>query len=426
MVRLAGIIILLFIVLLVPVAALATNGDNIIGVGPISRAMGGVGIAAPRDAISAVFSNPAAMCFGDFCPSSQVDFAGTIFMPTITGSVGAGTQRFDATSAARTYPIPALGISWNFKELPKWRFGFGAYGVTGLGVDYRDTNLNTSFNQIMPFPPGAPRIPLIAGQRTDLSVMKFAPTVAYVPAPWLSVGVALNIDYSTLDLGSGVGSAFGVGAQIGAIAKPHPQVSLGITYTTPQNITYRRVTDFNGDGTLDDLTLGSPNILGAGIAFEPIIKKILIEGDIKWLNWSAARGYKDFDWRDQVVLSIGAEYKPIPKLALRLGYNYGVNPVTPHRNFNGNANSFTDVQGFKVPTYYYEAFRTIGFPALVQHHFTCGIGYHVTDKFLVNLGYVHAFAQTLTENGTNLFGQPAKFKSTLFENSIDVGFSVRF
>ena len=77
--------------------------------------------------------------------------------------------------------------------------------------------------------------------------MKFAPTVAYVPVPWLSVGVALNVDYSTLDLGAGVGSAFGIGAQIGAIVKPHPQVSLGVTYTTPQNITYRRVTDFTGE-----------------------------------------------------------------------------------------------------------------------------------------------------------------------------------
>ena len=412
----------LVVALLVPAAALATNGDNIIGVGPISRAMGGVGIAHPQDAISAVFSNPAAMCFGDFCPSSQVDFAGTIFMPTITGQVGAGTKNFDATSAARTYPIPALGISWNFKELPKWRFGFGAYGVTGLGVDYRSTNLSTT----IPVPAGFPRVPLAVGLRTDLSVMKFAPTVAYVPLPWLSFGVALNIDYSTLDLGAGVGSAFGLGAQIGAIAKPHPQVSLGVTYTTPQNITYRRVTDFNGDGSLDDLTLGSPNILGFGVAVEPIVKKLLIEGDLKWLNWSAARGYKDFGWRDQVVLNIGAQYKPIPKLALRLGYNYGVNPVTPHRNFNGSATSFTDVQGFKVPTYYYESFRTIGFPALVQHHLTCGVGYHVTDKFIVNLSYVHAFAQTLTETGTNLFGQPAKFKSTLYENSVDIGFSVRF
>jgi hypothetical protein len=59
----------------------ATNGDNLIGIGPIARAMGGVGVAAPQDSISAVFANPAAMCFGPYCPGSQVDFGGTVFLP---------------------------------------------------------------------------------------------------------------------------------------------------------------------------------------------------------------------------------------------------------------------------------------------------------------------------------------------------------
>ena len=92
-----GVFVLCIIGLpLVPINALATNGDNLIGVGPISRAMGGVGIAAPQDAISAVFSNPAAMCFGAFCPSNQVDFAGTGFMPNIHASISAGTGPFGA------------------------------------------------------------------------------------------------------------------------------------------------------------------------------------------------------------------------------------------------------------------------------------------------------------------------------------------
>ena len=64
------IIVVLFLTVLMSTPAFATNGDNLIGVGPISRAMGGVGIAAPQDAISAVFANPAAMCFGPFCPTS--------------------------------------------------------------------------------------------------------------------------------------------------------------------------------------------------------------------------------------------------------------------------------------------------------------------------------------------------------------------
>ncbi len=114
---------------LAPELSLATNGDNLIGVGPISRAMGGVGIANPQDAISAVFSNPAAMCFGAFCPSNQVDFAGTAFIPDTRATITSGPNIFTAHSDPRVFPIPALGISFNIPDLPKVRFGFGAYGV---------------------------------------------------------------------------------------------------------------------------------------------------------------------------------------------------------------------------------------------------------------------------------------------------------
>ncbi len=42
-------------------SALATNGDFLMGVGPVSRSMGGVGIAMPQDSITAIFQNPAAL-----------------------------------------------------------------------------------------------------------------------------------------------------------------------------------------------------------------------------------------------------------------------------------------------------------------------------------------------------------------------------
>ena len=80
--------------------------------------MGGVGIAAPQDAISAVFSNPAAMCYGAFCPSNQVDFAGTGFMPNIHPAISNRPRPlrdppfgFNVHSDPKLYPIPALGIS---------------------------------------------------------------------------------------------------------------------------------------------------------------------------------------------------------------------------------------------------------------------------------------------------------------------------
>jgi long-chain fatty acid transport protein len=98
--RLPWLLAILALVM-VPSFSQATNGDNLIGVGPISRAMGGVGIAASQDAISAVFANPASMCFGSFCPSSQVDFAGTLFMPTVRASFTNGPQFCQSTSEHR-------------------------------------------------------------------------------------------------------------------------------------------------------------------------------------------------------------------------------------------------------------------------------------------------------------------------------------
>jgi long-chain fatty acid transport protein len=428
----------LFIGLLIPVDTLATNGDNLIGVGPISRAMGGVGIAAPQDAISAVFSNPAAMCFGAFCPSNQVDFAGTAFMPNIHASIATGAGPFpgispvgvfSAHSDPKVFPIPALGISYSFPDLPRWRFGFGAYGVTGLGVDYRGTSIDQAnfFN----FGPGG-TAPLASGAYSNLQIMKFAPTVAYQVNHWLSLGAAFNISYSTLDLRNGSNSGFAPGAQIGAIIKPHQDISIGLTYTSPQDVKHGNVLP-GPNGSLNSLSLSSPNNLGVGVSWEAIPRKLLFETDFKWLNWSNADGYRNFDWKDQYVFGIGAQFKPIPKLALRLGYNYGNNPVKPHQNFVGATVTpfgpsprMTSVQGTPIPVYYFETFRTIGFPAIIEHHITAGIGYDVTDRFVVNIGFMYAFDNTITATGTNMAAQPTTLKSKLSETGVDVGLSWRF
>ena len=53
---LSTLAVLLVMFLLIPVAQ-ATNGDTLIGIGPISRAMGGAAVAAPQDAISAIFAS---------------------------------------------------------------------------------------------------------------------------------------------------------------------------------------------------------------------------------------------------------------------------------------------------------------------------------------------------------------------------------
>jgi long-chain fatty acid transport protein len=396
----------------------ATNGDNLIAIGPIARSMGGVGIAAPQDAISAVFSNPAAMCFGPYCPGSEFDFAGTVFMPKAKTRVnntllGPGGDTGWKDSDSDLFFIPAIGIAVPIS--PSVRFGFAAYGVSGLGVDYRDKfDLN----------PAAPHNQDVF---TDLSIMKIAPNIAYLVTPNLSIGASLHLDMGVLDLDykDGTSTGWGLGGQIGAIYKTGP-VSFGLVYVTPQNITHHDVADFDGNGTADDLDLESPQSVGFGIAYEPIPQVLLIEANTKWLNWSNAEGYDDFGWDDQWVFNIGAQYKPIPKLALRIGYNYGKNPVDEHNGWEGSPPANTvNVQGKKVNRFQYEVLRITGFPAVVEHHITAGIGYEVTKNISLNLGYMHAFENDIKEHGT-FFGAKTTVESKLYEDSIDFGLTWRF
>jgi long-chain fatty acid transport protein len=407
-------------------AAMATNGTNLIAIGPISRAMGGTGIAAPQDAISAVFSNPAAMCFGPYCPSTEVNFSGTLFMPKIDAKITTAGGVVKADSEDNVYAIPAIGLSVPLGETARnWRFGLAAYGVSGLGVDYKDTPIDYAA-----YPGGAP---VASGEYTELQIMKFAPSIAFQPLPNLSLGLAVHIDYETLDLRDGGSTAYAFGFQPGIIWKPIDDLSLGLTYISPQKATFNNVADFDQSGLSDDLDLEAPQQVGFGVAYHFTGIDLLLEADTKWINWSNADGYDDFDWNDQWVFSIGAQWQPIRGLFLRAGYNYGESPVEEHNGWDGSfnpltgfPNSITSVQGKILPTYYYETFRTIGFPAVVEHHLTLGVGYQITPTVELNVGYMYAFENNITETGTDPLGRPVELKSNLSEQALDFGFTWRF
>mgnify|MGYP001821749126 FL=1 len=292
--------------------------------------MGGVGIAAPQDAISAVFSNPAGMCFGPYCPSSQFDFAGTLFMPEPKAEVTASGQTYKANSRDNNYAIPAIGFSVPIGEAEsRWRFGLSAYGISGLGVDFRDTAIDRTNT----FGPGAS---LASGTYTNLQLMKFAPTIAYQALPSLSVGTSFQINYSTLDLGDGTVAAYSYGVKLGTIYKPIDPLSIGLVYTSPQKATYNRVFDFNGNGRRSNLSLEEPQQVGLGVAYEFAKPRLLLEGNGKWINWSDAEGYEDFEWDDQYVIALGAQWEAIDHLFFRVGWNYAENPVDENDNYNGS------------------------------------------------------------------------------------------
>lgn len=398
-------LLMLCSVLLLPFSAYATNGDNLIGVGPISRAMGGVGIAAPQDAISATFANPAAMCFTDCCDASQFDFAATLFSPTINGKItinpGGSEMVLDHEADKKTYLVPAFGFTTSINE--KLRFGLAAYGITGLGVDHTDSEL----------------VGAIAADNTQLMILKVAPTLAYEVTDNFSIGAAVHVVNSTLDLSQGSSAAYGYGVQFGALYHVN-SIHLGLTYLSPIAADHKNVFDLDQDGRKDNFDLEAPQQLGFGIAYQPN-DSILVEFNGKWINWADANGYDDLDWDDQFVAAIGFEFKPIDSLALRFGYNYAESQIEGHNNFDGTTT--VNIQGKQVNAYGYETLRIIGFPAAVEQHVTVGLGYQITDEVTVNLGYMHAFEESVTSTGTMPDGTPVELEYDVSEDALDFSIS---
>lgn len=406
-----GVLTLLALVFVFVAPGHATNGDNLIGIGPISRSMGGVGVAAPQDAISAVFANPAAMCFGPFCPGSEATFGGTYFDPTVTSKIdlrGLGFGISEGKSRMPPFIVPAIGITSPISE--RLRFGIGAYGFSGMGVDYKEE--------------GAMYQNAATGDwlYTKLEVMKFAPNLAYLVTPDFSIGASVSIDYGNLDLGTGSAHDYAYGLQLGALYR-FGIFNFGASYVSPQKVKHEKVANFDADAgstTLDTLELEAPQSFALGIAVQAT-PSLLVEVDGKWYNWSDADGYDAFDWEDQWVFAIGAQYRIIPNLALRAGFNYGKSPVKEHNDFNPGGR--TTVQGVSVSNLNYEILRVVGFPAIVEKHLTLGLGYDISEKVGMNFSYMHAFEEKMSESAA---GGVAYLESTLEEDSFSFSLTWRF
>jgi len=375
----------------------ATNGDLLIGVGPVSRAMGGVGIGLPTDADSVIFSNPALM---SAFKRTTFSFGGTLFMPHTKGYTKSALNKETAASAksnSKYFAIPSIAIIYPLNQ--SWTFGIAAYGISGMGVDYRNTKVDCGSGK---------------GCYTNFQMMEVSPSVAYKMGKF-SFGAGLDLTYGALDLGNGMGTDYGVGIQIGASYRVNSLINLGLVYKSPISMTYPRVMDFNRDGTLDSMKLQQPQQVGLGVGITPN-ESISIGADLVWVNWKNAKGYKDFNWDNQWVFKIGGQYKVNNFLTLRAGYNYGKSPVKGrYLNLPNDPQKAGQMEA-------YECMRIIGFPAIVEQHLTLGAGFQLTKNLRMDLSYIHAFSKTVESKANN----GDYWKSKLSEDSVSIGLTWSF
>jgi long-chain fatty acid transport protein len=147
--------------------------------------------------------------------------------------------------------------------------------------------------------------------------------------------------------------------------------------------------------------------------------------DIRWINWKNAKGYKEFQWKDQWVIGLGGEFKPTQKLALRAGYNYGKSPIrggvkdTTQNKTIPNFDPNTKFSDFQIAW-----FNLIGFPAITEHHITLGLGYEFTKNFGIDLAYKHAFNKKVSATDNANMGLFVEAQNA--QNAISIGLNWKF
>ncbi len=385
----------------------ATNGDNLIGLTPASRGMGGIGVGAPVGPVDSVFRNPSWMSVME--NKFTVQFGGILFMPKVKArykNQGASIETGYVKSKADTFMVPEIGVVHRISD--RLVFGLGAFGVSGMGVDYRDKNsalaqMHTTF-QFMRI------IPAISVQVNEMISVSFAPHIAWGS---LDMGAFMLCDTNgdgnpdvdcngsggidagdVYNAGGGQSQALGLGFQVGASLNFGDFLYAGITYQSPVSMKYKNVFDANppttpGAYNFDDLKLQQPQEVAFGIGAAPL-DGLKVGLDVRWINWKDADGYGDFQWDDQWVYAVGAEYKPMEKLALRIGYNYGKSPIDGGDK-GTTLPSSPNILNAPFSDFNIAWFNLVGFPAITEQHITLGAGYEFTNTFAVDFSYVRAF-----------------------------------
>lgn len=376
-----------------PGFAFATNGDNLIGLGPQSRALGGTGTAAFFGSENAL-TNPALL---GKMQGSEFALGATAFMPDVHASndaaAGGGLAGSSAKSSADMFAIPEVSLATRIND--NWTFGLGMYGTSGMGVDYRG-------NQYL------------YEAYSNLQMMKFVPALAYNSGNF-GFGFAPVAQYGSLDInfnnggtnvGHGSKSDFGFGYNIGAYFDATKDLTFGLAYQSEIKMSYSGVITTAaqqfGLTTITD-NMNQPAEAKAGVAYT--MGPWLVTADYKRVYWGEADGYKDFNWKDQDVFALGAKYSG-NGWWVGAGFNHGKDPINVGTN-----------QAINM-------FNNLFFPAIVQNHYTLGGGYSLNKNLSLDFAYDHAAEESKAVSISGLGGTTETTKHS--QDAVTVSLRMNF
>ena len=347
------------VAMILPLAALASNGFYLTGYGIESIMMGGADVAVSRDAFAAN-NNPSGLTQ---IKGQSAEFDFTFFDNTSAShSDSFGNHRKSVENVNGVYGSGAYA-----RRIEATPFAVGVSAVVQGGIGWTYSRLHTRF-----------------GTQDDASalftIIKASPAIAYEVNDQLSLGVALGINYLSGDqelfpnttsgpvpgLPSGFNgfrfkgaSGLGLNSKWGLQYHPSENVTFGVTYGTQTSIPLK-----NGELRLNLTNAGLgvvrydnaklfglrlPEELAVGVAFRPT-ERLLVSMENKWYNWSDAISklqlsasnprsplanpnlvfpQSSADLADQHVIEIGIAYAK--DTTILAGINHGSRPL-PDQN----------------------------------------------------------------------------------------------
>ena len=377
----------------------ATNGDVMIGHGPKSSAMGGVGIAVSHGAESAL-SNPAMI---NSVEESEFAGSATMFSPSVEFASNAGANAMPP-EAGGAYPNSAPTTyqksNFDFSVIPDFSYatrinkdtviGLTIDGTAGLGVDYKGKQRSGAFDM-----------------QTELVIAKMGIPLAYtIPNSGVTLGVDAIMQYSTLQINyatpqgssnNSKDSSTDFGFELGATYEIG-DFTLGAVYQSEIKAKYKNnissaMRDFGVQSVTSGDTLDQPAETGVGIAYKKGANTIGI--DYRSVHWKDSAGYSNFGWKDQDVFAIGYRHNA-KDWVFRAGYNHGKSPV---RELNARAVGKNGYDNSAV-----NFFNLSGFPAIVEEHFTIGGDYKLAKNLDLSLAYVYSPESKTTFDTTGMTG----------------------
>jgi len=362
-------------------SAFATNGAALIGMGAEARGMAGVGIGMAHGAESALV-NPALITSVE---KTEISFGGTLFMPDVTYHSQGGTT---ASSSADMSMIPEVSLATKIND--NFYVGIGMWGTGGMGVDYRDAAMSSGTMNMV----------------TNLQLMQFGVPLAYTTNGF-SIAVTPILQYGSLDInydmdgdpsnggmGMGVAQDLAFGYNIG-IAYQLQGLTVGAIYKSRIDMEYKGFSDvvqpfMNPGYEYTNNELSTPAEMGIGASYAFAEHTVAL--DYKVIKWSDAKGYQDFEWDDQDVVSIGYEYKT-KTWAARIGYNYASSPISQ------KSITYNNSVGLNGDTI--NMFNLLGFPGIVESHYAVGGTYAINEQTSVDLAFTYAPEVTETYKAYN-------------------------